>query len=677
MSIYSTTVNCTYHDSKHLSEGTIDKKEDYSCIPCWETAKFNEGTSVHRFWKFYQLAFPSAFQANSVTRQAFTQLVSTVLKEAPTAEDENLAERLSLKLVESIRYQYSPEKPVIETVRVIREVIKETTRFAEGSTPHAILTEIKRRDNKDRASTSLFGSFIGRISKGKGYAQVDDPRKVDNPDQTFKVFEGGAFDEEIYTLEDTSDILGSLSGRESPELTRVSRVTRDYNLRSRSQSPQATRTSLPTVRRRKVPKLVVLLPLPPPITPIVPVVPMNRPPTPDGNAQQTVINTMAWMHTNAKEGTYARLSEYHGKSGEDVMAWCEEVDRVAAANNWRDSRIHTIVAAYLRGAAADYYEEERVNINGWTGGNAANNLRDLLIVRFASDSTKDVWYGDYLNCRQGITESVEEYGNRFKRLQKKVDPNNGTLAANTIRQFLSGLNPTIASIVYASTPRDLNAAVDAAKSIEAGYKITQRNVQQQSNYALQQLAPQKDSMEVLTATIEKLLRQKEEEKYPTTRPGGSINVRCWRCNEIGHFQKDCMSERFQQNYGRGPQRNFNSNNNYRRRGRGRNQRYQGRNEVNFTRRESNKTYYADNPNSRDMIIQQKLYHVNMANLAVRTTVRVKGTPMRAVLDTGANVSIITLPVVKKLRLTLGMPNGSKIIAVDQTKKNVVGIVRDV
>src|SRR6266511_2568627 len=50
--------------------------------------------------------------------------------------------------------------------------------------------------------------------------------------------------------------------------------------------------------------------------------------------------------------------------------------------------------------------------------------------------------------------------------------------------------------------------------------------------------------------------------------------------------------------------------------------------------------------------------------------------MRAVLDTGANVSIVTLPVVKKLRLTMGMPNGSKIIAVDQTKKNVIGIVRD-
>ena len=46
------------------------------------------------------------------------------------------------------------------------------------------------------------------------------------------------------------------------------------------------------------------------------------------------------------------------------------------------------------------------------------------------------------------------------------------------------------------------------------------------------------------------------------------------------------------------------------------------------------------------------------------------------MDTGANVFIITLLVVKKLRMIIGMPDGSKIIAIDQTKKNVISIVRD-
>jgi len=112
-------------------------------------------------------------------------------------------------------------------------------------------------------------------------------------------------------------------------------------------------------------------------------------------------------------------------------------------------------------------------------------------------------------------KSVEEYSNRFKKLQKKVDLTNGISVANTIRQFLSGLNPTIVSMVYTNRSENLAAAVETAKSIEAGYKITQRNMQQQSNHTLQQITSARDSMEVLTATIEKLLCQREEEKYPT------------------------------------------------------------------------------------------------------------------------------------------------------------------
>jgi len=104
-----------------------------------------------------------------------------------------------------------------------------------------ILAKLKRKKEKDQASTSIFRSFLGKLGgKGKGYVPVEDLIQVDNPDQTFKVFEREAFDEKIHTLGDTSDILGSLSGRESPELTRVSRVTKDYNLRSRFQSSKAT-----------------------------------------------------------------------------------------------------------------------------------------------------------------------------------------------------------------------------------------------------------------------------------------------------------------------------------------------------------------------------------------------------------------------------------------------------
>ncbi len=146
MSIYSTTVNCIYHNLKYLTKKVIDKKEDYSCTLCWKIAKFNKGTYAYKFWEFYQLAFLPAYQANSVIWQAYTQLVSTLTKETSTPDDKDLAKRLSIKLVKSIRYHYSSEKSVAITAQIIQEVITKTTGFAEGSTSHIVFAEIKERE---------------------------------------------------------------------------------------------------------------------------------------------------------------------------------------------------------------------------------------------------------------------------------------------------------------------------------------------------------------------------------------------------------------------------------------------------------------------------------------------------------------------------------------------------
>src|SRR6266508_216799 len=98
-----------------------------------------------------------------------------------------------------------------------------------------------------------------------------------------------------------------------------------------------------------------------------------------------------------------------------------------------------------------------------------------------------------------------------------MDSLNRISAANTIYQFLSELNPAIALIVYANSFRNLDVTINMAKSIEAGYKIIQRNVQQQSNHALQQLAPEKDSMKVLTATLKSCY---DKRKKKSTLPLG-------------------------------------------------------------------------------------------------------------------------------------------------------------
>jgi len=99
---------------------------------------------------------------------------------------------------------------------------------------------------------------------------------------------------------------------------------------------------------------------------------------------------------------------------------------------------------------------------------------------------------------------------------------------------LTGLNPTMAPMVYATAPATLQEAVDTAKRYEAGFMMTQSKI---SNYAETEVTGQ---LEVLTATVQQLLRKKEEE-YSRQNNRGKNN--CFRCRKPGHFIRDCISEK--------------------------------------------------------------------------------------------------------------------------------------
>src|SRR6266545_6819121 len=86
-------------------------------------------------------------------------------------------------------------------------------------------------------------------------------------------------------------------------------------------------------------------------------------------------------------------------------------------------------------------------------------------------------------------------------------------------------------------------------------------------------------------------------------------------------------------------------------------------------------YYAYNPEDRN--VEPVVYRVDMdqGGSAVRTTIRVKGHSVKAIVDSEASVSIITLPIVKQLQLQMSSTDGSSIVAVDQAKKKVISFVQ--
>ena len=60
---------------------------------------------------------------------------------------------------------------------------------------------------------------------------------------------------------------------------------------------------------------------------------------------------------------------------------------------------------------------------------------------------------------------------------------------------------------------------------------------------------------------------------------------------------------------------------------------------------------------------------------IQTTIRVKDHLVKAIINSGASVFIIILPIVKQLQLAIIVIDGSNIVAVDQVKKKVIGFVK--
>ncbi len=232
---------------------------------------------------------------NAVTRQAFSLLISTVTKEKPAKTDEEYAERIILWLVKSIRYKYKPSEGIEETAQLIKEVTRRTHEFAEGSIPHTILSQLKKKLDSDRKLEGTFISFLGKlVEKGKGYTTISKPEKVDYPNWTFKVLEDTAsiltdnLEEESFI----SDILEDLN--KSEKLEYITRIIRTYNLRSRSISPTVTKKKLVIPKTRKRRKSLPLGPLSSPlVNPVINNARIVLLTLVAGNVLQTQINMLA------------------------------------------------------------------------------------------------------------------------------------------------------------------------------------------------------------------------------------------------------------------------------------------------------------------------------------------------------------------------------------------------
>ena len=253
-----------------------------------------------------------------------------------------------------------------------------------------------------------------------------------------------------------------------------------------------------------------------------------------------------------KESNIIPVKPFFGNDDEDPTDWIRNFEIAAEANNWTNERKLKIVPGYLQGLAAYWFEEEADTITRWNAtGYADSSFVPCFKEKFSTEEKQNMWHHQLNELRQGPYEKVDFYAGKFKKLLKKVDPGSALPNSYAVRLFLNGLQKNIVPLVAFSQPDTINKAISTAKQVESGqYYETQASTPTTGNDAIDVLTKQMEKLSLNYANITAALAAQLDDKKPKQRsenPPAKIwdkkDITCFRCQEKGHFAKECMSER--------------------------------------------------------------------------------------------------------------------------------------
>ena len=272
--------------------------------------------------------------------------------------------------------------------------------------------------------------------------------------------------------------------------------------------------------------------------------------------------------TDRDAGRRPILEKFWGDEGEDLEGWLFGIEMVAAAESWGNERTLNSAIIALRGRARTEARMAMADdeLETWS------DLCDLLRNRFGPVSPVAYWNRKLMTMKQKRDEGVRVFSSRFRNALTQLERVQGAklLGMTSVSWFLEGLRQDLQAEVERDEPQCLSQAIESA---EKGERVVQRARQALSGEERRLVhavvrdthgSIQDTSVDQTTALLQQLVVQQgqileflmhqastsaaasranvmpvQRSRFDPSRGPYRFRGRCFRCDQEGHRVEHC------------------------------------------------------------------------------------------------------------------------------------------
>ncbi|MCP4458714.1 MAG: hypothetical protein GY816_11925 [Cytophagales bacterium] len=246
------------------------------------------------------------------------------------------------------------------------------------------------------------------------------------------------------------------------------------------------------------------------------------------------------------------LTTYDGDT--DFDDWLSLFNRVKEAYNWSDARALKILPAYLRGNAADLYNELTDN-QKTTIGELITNMRAAL----EPEEMARITQSKLIKRRMQPFESVVDFASSIQRLVKSAYRKLPAEAQDTLmlNHFIERIRPKIKRFLLLMDPKDYQTAKRKAIQIESHNMELENDVDEvahegKRNEKKQHIFVAQEEPDELKSMLAEILNEIRNRNDQNQHPSSISSNSRYRPNYSNHKLPQCNGRWYPQNPQQGP-----------------------------------------------------------------------------------------------------------------------------